>query len=173
MSNAKTQSELLKAYEGWDFLLASRYAILLNTIFMTYFLSSAMPCLLLVGALTFIFIFVCDKIVLLRECTTPPKYNADLGLFAIDFCKSAVYLHICFAAWIFGTDVILDSVTTFNWMFQRKENKWVCFESRSVGYHKSAFDAHSWEHNISLEWFYSLSLVCGMHYFWNIFCNIT
>ena len=102
-----TQRELNAMFEGQQFTLAERYAIICNTIYVSFFYSSGMPILLLLAAFTFLITYFCDKFVLLKTCKTPPKYNADIAEFALQLIKPIIYIHLAVSIWVYGTDTVM------------------------------------------------------------------
>ena len=60
--NAIIQKDANDCYMGRFFDLVSKYALLLNTIFVTLFFSSMMPLMLLLGASSLFFQYISEKI---------------------------------------------------------------------------------------------------------------
>jgi len=105
--NSHTQRELNAMYEGKPFTLAERYAIICNTIYVSFFYSSGMPILLLMASITFFVTYYCDKFVLLKKSKTPPQYNEHIAQFAVKLIKPIVYIHLAMSIWIYGSDTVL------------------------------------------------------------------
>jgi len=74
----KHQAELLQIYTNppWD--MASRYAYLLMTVYVTVFYSSGMPILNFLAILYCFFSYWSDKIVLLWGSALPPQFDAKM-----------------------------------------------------------------------------------------------
>lgn len=68
---AKNQNALNELYAGRRFVLAERYSVMLNTVFVVLTFSSGMPILWLVGAFTFTLTYWMDKTTFLRNYRIP------------------------------------------------------------------------------------------------------
>jgi len=100
--NLPSQAMLNKAYEGEEFLLSTRYGIILTVLFVCFTYSSGMPILLLFASVICLFIYWTDKVQLLRFSRLPPQYSAKLALYFVDLMPYAVMLHLFFGVWIFS-----------------------------------------------------------------------
>ena len=94
-------------YEGKPFTLAERYAIICNTIYVSFFYSSGMPALLLMASMTFFVTYYCDKFVLLRQSKTPPQYNEHIAQFAVILIKPIIYIHLAVSIWVYGSTTVM------------------------------------------------------------------
>lgn len=96
------QSELNNAYLGSDFLLSTRYGMLLNSMFTCFMYSSGMPILLFIGVFIFFVTFWVDKIQLLRVSSSPPQYDARLAIYVVKKFKWAILIHMLIGCWVFS-----------------------------------------------------------------------
>jgi len=97
-----SQQALNIAYLGADFVLSTRYGMLLNTIFTCFMYASGMPILLFVGACICFVTYWIDKIQLLRFSRLPPQYSDKLAMYILTTFKYAILLHMLFAVWVFS-----------------------------------------------------------------------
>ena len=104
-----TQRELNKLWEGEEFTLAERYAVIANTFCVAFLYSGGMPILLFIGSITFAVNYLCDKFTLLRVCKTPPKYNIDIAQFTLTLIRPAIYLHLVISCWVLGSPTVFNS----------------------------------------------------------------
>eukprot|EP01083_Nonionella_stella_P011988 34018_1 len=106
-TNQYTQRELNAMFEGVAFTLAERYAIICNTIYVSFFYASGMPVLLLLASITFWVTYYCDKFVILKRAKTPPKYNADVAQFTLQLIKPIIYIHLAVSIWVYGSETVM------------------------------------------------------------------
>eukprot|EP01083_Nonionella_stella_P232135 819194_1 len=104
-----TQLELDNIFEGGQFTLAYRCAVLANTIFVTLMYSPGLPLLLWFATATYMLIYWSDKVALLRYYRTPPSFDESLAEHLIDLIYKSVYLHLVFAVWMYGSPGVLES----------------------------------------------------------------
>merc|ERR1719393_955364 len=96
-SEPKHQAELEELWTNPPSDLASRYAYLLMTVYVTLIYSAGIPILNLF-AMAYMFIqYWCDKLVLLRGSMQPPYYDSKMPKEAAGYLINAVTLH-CFVA---------------------------------------------------------------------------
>ena len=103
---AVTQRQLNLSYSGRVFKLEYRYPTLLNVVFVSFLYSAGMPILYPIGALTFTIMYLTDKVALLRLYNRPPKYKVSLAKLAYRSIPIAVVLHLIFAVWIYGGNLL-------------------------------------------------------------------
>jgi len=101
-SGVASQQALNRAYLGSDFLLSTRYGMLLNTIFTCFMYASGMPILLFVGGCICFVTYWIDKIQLLRFSRLPPQFSGKLAMYILSTFKYAILLHMVFAVWVFS-----------------------------------------------------------------------
>ena len=75
---ALTQEQLNAKFLGPPFKLAARFPFVLNAVFVSTALSSGVPVLVPIAAVTLFVIFWVDKVCLLRLYRRPPTYGVDL-----------------------------------------------------------------------------------------------
>jgi hypothetical protein len=101
-TSSLTQRQLNKAYEGLDVELSERYAAMLNSVFVILMYSPGMPIIYCFGVVFFASAYWADKITMLEVYKRPAQMDSTLVRMAASKCKWAVYLHLSFAAWMFG-----------------------------------------------------------------------
>ncbi len=94
-------------YEGNPYYLAPRYAALLNTLFVTFFYSAAVPLLFPIGLLFVFLTFWCERALLFYVHRTPPKFDESLAEAALNVMPWAVFIHSAFAAWTYSSPSVL------------------------------------------------------------------
>lgn len=104
---ASTQIELNNLYSGKPFLLAPRYAYILNLIFVTFFYSGAIPLLLVFSWVAFVFTNYCDRVTLFQLASIPAKYDERMSEKAIYLMSFAVYVHNFMSIWYYTSATAL------------------------------------------------------------------
>ncbi len=79
---AVTQAELNNRYTPPEFEMPTRVAIILSTLFSCFMYSSGNPIMLPIAAASFGFLYIVDKISLLRMTRRPPMFDNSLMLFS-------------------------------------------------------------------------------------------
>lgn len=95
-----------RAAQGPEFMIASRIAIALNTLFVTLAYSSGMPLLLLLAAVAFGTCYWVDMLLVLRYYRRPPQYDEALALLAGRLMPLALVLHLAFGVWMYGNNEV-------------------------------------------------------------------
>lgn len=101
----ETQTELNKLYSGFRFELASRYAAILNTFFVTLMYAPGLPILLPIAFMAMLLNYWFDKTAFLRLYATPPRYDSTVEKDFIDMLPRAIILHSAFAIWFYTSPV--------------------------------------------------------------------
>jgi hypothetical protein len=104
-----TQAELNRVFEGPKFELAVRYAVTLNSLFVSMLYAGGMPILLPFAFLSSLISYHMDKIALFRIYALPPNYNEKLALFTLGLLPWALLLHLGMSAWMYGSPDLLVS----------------------------------------------------------------
>jgi len=105
----KHQAELLQIYTNpaWD--MASRYAYLLMTVYVTMIYSSGLPILYLMAALYCISSFWSDKIVLLWGSVRPPQFDEKMAKKTARWLVFAGAIHCLAAVAMYGHPCVFPS----------------------------------------------------------------
>jgi NADH:ubiquinone oxidoreductase subunit 6 (subunit J) len=106
---ALTQAELNKAIIGPDFVLSTRYAQTLSTLFVCLTFSSGIPLLYFVAAANFCASFWIDKFVFVRLCKEPKPYSAKMGQQATMLIPIGVVFHLAMSVWMLSNKEIFSS----------------------------------------------------------------
>jgi hypothetical protein len=104
-----TQNQLNELYTGPEFHLSSRYAQLLNIIFVTLLFGSGIPVLYFTGAVAMLVAFWYEKKLFASFYRTPPQYNEVLGRQTTAMLPYAAMMHLLMAMWMFGNQSIFVS----------------------------------------------------------------
>mmetsp|Transcript_26725 Transcript_26725/g.27770 ORF Transcript_26725/g.27770 Transcript_26725/m.27770 type:complete len:1347 (+) Transcript_26725:6-4046(+) len=109
-TNRLTKNSYFTLYVGPEFRMDSRYSQILTFIFVVLVFAPGIP-ILYACLLLFLFMtYWLDKILLLRFYKTPPQYDIFLNKTFNYIISIAIFLHLCFAIWIFGNpDIFADS----------------------------------------------------------------
>eukprot|EP00753_Platysulcus_tardus_P008360 PLAT15919.1.p1 GENE.PLAT15919.1~~PLAT15919.1.p1 ORF type:complete len:1334 (+),score=543.12 PLAT15919.1:95-4003(+) len=110
-SAAFTQRQLDDLYQGPQFNLASRYATVLNTVFVSLMYSGGLPLLPMLALLAMVVMYWVDKWLMLRVYNKPPRFDESLNEAAIDALPWAVLIHLVITCWMFSTPGMLQSST--------------------------------------------------------------
>lgn len=78
-------------------MLERRYALIINTIFIIFTFGYFMPTLFIVGAANFLFIYICDKLLITYWCENQPVNSDHLHFFSLDVLKYAPVFLMVFA----------------------------------------------------------------------------
>lgn len=91
---------------GPSFLMISKYALALNTVFVTLFYCSGMPILLFFGAASLFLQYWVEKYLILRVYARPPNYNHDINTITLRIIPAALILHLALAVYTYGSEDI-------------------------------------------------------------------
>lgn len=91
---------------GPTFEMIPKYALALNTIFVTMFYCSGMPILLFFGALSLFFQYFVEKFLILRFYCRPPTYNHDINTITLRIIPMAIILHLAMGIYTYGSEDI-------------------------------------------------------------------
>ena len=103
------QEQYNALYEGATFDIETRYAIMLNTLFVTMMFSAGLPVLIAFAAFNFLLTFVVDKFMLLRYYAVPPSYDATIALMISQFLPWALVVHLANSCWMLSTESLMSS----------------------------------------------------------------
>lgn len=101
-----SQSVWNQRFGGDDFDLSERYAVMMNTLFVTLLYSGGMPLLLPIAALTFLLTYLFDKISFLRLYRIPPRFDNSLAMYTTTLLPYAIFLHLAFALWFYSVPTL-------------------------------------------------------------------
>ncbi len=87
--------------------MAPRYASLLNTLFVTFLYSAAVPLLFPIGMLCLFLTFWCERTLLFYAHRTPPKFDESLAEVALNVMPWAVFIHAAVATWTYSSPSVL------------------------------------------------------------------
>lgn len=95
---------------GPNFEMIPKYALALNTIFVTLFYCSGMPILLFLGTASLFFQYWVEKYLLLRFYARPPHYNHDINTITLRVIPIALLLHLAIGVYTYGSEDIFMKV---------------------------------------------------------------
>lgn len=99
---------------GPNFEMIPKYALALNTIFVTLFYCSGMPILLFFGAASLFLQYWVEKYLILRFYSRPPSYNHDINTITLRIMPVAIILHLAMGIYTYGSEDIFLKVFCFN-----------------------------------------------------------
>jgi len=107
--DGKHQAEILEIFTNppWD--MASRYAYLLMTVFVTAIWSSGLPILNVFAVIYCVVSYWSDKAVLLRGSCRPPQYDLQMPRQAANYLCFAGFLHCIVAIAMYGHPCVFPS----------------------------------------------------------------
>lgn len=85
------------------------YALVLNTALSTFFYASALPILIPIAALTFINIYITERLTVAYWFRRPPRYDGKLNHAAMVFLKWAPLGYFVFGYWSMGNTKIFNN----------------------------------------------------------------
>lgn len=106
---AITQMQLNKAFSGLDFRITIRYAMLVNTIWVTMLYSASMPLVLVFAVLFFTCTYWFDKYAILRYYHRPPAYDMSFPELAVSLLPVALLGHTGFSFYAFANEDLFPS----------------------------------------------------------------
>ncbi|OQS03994.1 hypothetical protein THRCLA_03726 [Thraustotheca clavata] len=113
----ETQRDLEALYRGPEFDLATRYAQIINTIFITLMVSifsSGMPLMLFIGLVSVIVVYWTDKFTFLRVVRSPPQYDGRIASVVGSMLPYAMFLHALIGIWMYSnTNIFQTSSAVF------------------------------------------------------------
>jgi len=107
--DGKHQAEILEVFTNppWD--MASRYAYLLMTVFVTVIWSSGLPILNVFAVIYCVVSYWSDKAVLLRGSCRPPQFDLQMPRQTADYLTFAGFIHCGFAIAMYGHPCVFPS----------------------------------------------------------------
>jgi len=109
---AASQRQLNSWFEGPQFRLDTRYAAVMQTVFVTLLFASMLPLLVPIAFVNLVVSFYVDKWLLLRFYRTPPHYDVHLGRALTSWIPWALFMHLAMAAYAMSTPQIFSSDVT-------------------------------------------------------------
>lgn len=106
-ARAASQRELNEVYEGGKFAIHTRYAFVLNFLFIALFYSGGIPAMHLLAALNFLLTYAFDKLLVVKYLNRPPQYDSQLAQLFSSYFPMAVLLHLGATGYMFANDDIL------------------------------------------------------------------
>ena len=104
-----SQAKWNERFQGDEFELAERYAVMLNTLFVTLLYSGGMPIMLPIGAITFGLTYWFDKVSFLRLYRIPPRFDHSLAMYTTMLLPYAILLHLAFTLWFLTVPALQSS----------------------------------------------------------------
>eukprot|EP00397_Hematodinium_sp_SG-2012_P004053 GEMP01004064.1.p1 GENE.GEMP01004064.1~~GEMP01004064.1.p1 ORF type:complete len:828 (+),score=75.16 GEMP01004064.1:383-2866(+) len=117
-SVVKTQRALNEIYTFPEFSLAARLACLLNVAFTTIMYSSGLPFLSFSATLTFVFVFISDKFLILRGSKKPTVFDESMFVTIKHILPFAYFIHSCMAIVMFGDTDVFPSGPVWEFMWR-------------------------------------------------------
>lgn len=105
-SRHQPQSVWNARYAGEEFELAERYAVLLNTLFVTLLYAGGMPLLVPIAALTFALTYLMDRVSFLRLYRIPPRFDQSLAMYTTTLLPYAIFMHLAFTMWFLSAPIL-------------------------------------------------------------------
>lgn len=110
-TRCKTIQQYVNTYAGPVHYMHFKYATAMNTIFTTFMYGLALPVLFPIAALTFINIYVVEKLCVAYWYQKPPMYGTELNKAALGMMKWAPVVYFVFGYWIMGNKQIFNNTT--------------------------------------------------------------
>lgn len=98
----KTIQGYVDLYSGPPHQMFTMYGLVLNTLWTTLMFGMALPILFPIAALTFINVYLCERLGIAYWYTKPPEYDAELNNLAIKYMFWAPVLFLAFGYWTVG-----------------------------------------------------------------------
>lgn len=86
-----------------------KYATAMNTIYTCFMYGLALPLMFPIGALTFINIYVVEKLCVAYWYQKPPMYGPGLNASALELMRWAPVVYFAFGYWIMGNKQIFNN----------------------------------------------------------------
>lgn len=97
-----TQEQMNNVFMGPEFPVATRAAANLVAFFVAVVYGQAMPLLLLLGAVTAVVGYWCDKLLFLRYYRVPPRFGRKLSRGVANTTQFALLLHLLVSIWAYA-----------------------------------------------------------------------
>ena len=101
-TKTKTIQQYVNLYAGPVHLMHFKYATAMNTILTAFMYALALPLMFPIGALTFINIYVVEKLCVAYWYQKPPMYGAELNGSALAIMRWAPLTYFAMGYWIMG-----------------------------------------------------------------------
>ncbi|CAM9337762.1 unnamed protein product, partial [Discosporangium mesarthrocarpum] len=106
--SAATQAQLNNLYRPPDFSMETRYAFLIQVVFVGMLYSGGIPVMYLLAALSFITNFLVDKLWIIKLAHQPPMYTEALAKMFVGALPMALVLHVAVASYMLGNPSLLN-----------------------------------------------------------------
>lgn len=110
-TKAKTIQQYVNIYAGPPHLMHFKYATCMNTIYTCFMYGLAMPVMFPIGCLTFLNIYIVEKLCVAYWYQKPPMYGPELNDAALGMMRWAPLAYFLFGYWIMGQKQIFNNVT--------------------------------------------------------------
>lgn len=108
-TKCKTIQAYVNTYAGPVHLMHFKYATAMNTIYTCFMYGLALPLMFPIGALTFINIYVVEKLCVAYWYQKPPMYGPGLNASALELMRWAPVVYFAFGYWIMGNKQIFNN----------------------------------------------------------------
>lgn len=108
-TKCKTIQAYVNTYAGPVHLMHFKYATAINTIYTCFMYGLALPLMFPIGALTFINIYVVEKLCVAYWYQKPPMYGPALNASALELMRWAPVVYFAFGYWIMGNKQIFNN----------------------------------------------------------------
>jgi len=135
--NAITQDQLDKLYESPKFEIETRYAFVLNCVFVTMVYGGGMPVLYIFAFFNMALSFVIDKLFVVKLNIQPPMYDASLASLFMKSMPIALLIHLAMTCYMYGNTTIMgnDIVGEYAAYVETSNSFWNLVAPKVLKYH--------------------------------------
>jgi hypothetical protein len=98
-----SQRDLNDLYLGKPFLIETRFAFIVTTVFVSLLFSGGLPILLPFACFTLLLCRWIDRYTLLKDCPQPPAYDERLAKAFRQFMKIAFFMYVFVTCYMYGS----------------------------------------------------------------------
>jgi hypothetical protein len=116
-TSKKSLQTYVELYAGPVFFIHYKYSSILNIAFVTMMYGMGLPILFPIAALSFLTLYVMEKLLLHYVYREPPMYDEKLNKNALSILTYAPLLFLSFGYWMLSNKQLLGNELPHNWMY--------------------------------------------------------
>lgn len=93
-------------YEGPEFSIHWKYAVIMNNVFVSFFYGPAMPILFPMALLSLVILYSCERLQVAYFYKKPPLYDQTINTYTINLLFTAPLLYSGMGAWVFSNQQV-------------------------------------------------------------------
>lgn len=113
-TNKKTIVDYVELYCGPDYVIHYKYSFILNIVFITFLFGAGLPILFPIAMVSFIVLFLMERLQLAYSYKRPPMFDEKLNEAAVHILVFAPFLYLLVGFWMFNNIQIFRNDVIYN-----------------------------------------------------------